>query len=127
MIKLDSTVLQLAPEEVILLTELAEVAKEAKKAAEMLRNAYRFKMGEKKITIWEDCYNAEYLTIDGVWQARYLHQTYDVNCNEKDIYNLFKYEYLYKNKYSDDKMVAQQAEIAAYFRGFLNKTEKKIQ
>lgn len=116
----------LTADEVLVVNGLQKVAEEAKKASELIHKTYRcFGIGEEKIEVWSDEYNAEYLTYDGVWQARYLHQTYDVKCTPDGIFEYFKSEYLVSEGYADDYENEEKAHICKYFRTFLKKTEAK--
>lgn len=115
-------------DEVIIMNELLDVAKEAKEFAKLIRDTYQFPMGEDKITVWSDGHNAEYLTHNGVWQARYLHQSYDVECSEDSIFKYLRAEYLVSHGFckefedgsrtEDDRM----AFISRYFRSFVVRT-----
>lgn len=117
-------------DEIIIMNELLDVAKSAKEAAKLIRDTYQFPMGEDKIELWNDGYNAEYITHSGVWQARYLNQQYDVSCSENSIFEYLKAEYLvshgfckeYEGCYATDE--GEMARIAAYFRSFINKTRQ---
>ena len=80
------------------------------------------------IKVWEDAagYNAEYLTHAGLWQGRYLHQSYDVWCTSDEIFKLLVAEYLVENNYVErysGSEIAENALITGYFRKFVNFTE----
>ena len=109
----------------ILLTELPKLAKEAEAAEKLIKETYSFKIGEDYITVWSDEHNREFITKDGIWQARYLHQSYDVTCTTNGIYKLFKEEYLYEKKYVEGKQYREAPLIAGYFRNFISLTERK--
>ena len=119
--------LNLTPEELVILDDLKELAKDAIEAAKLINEAYTFKIGQDKVVVWEDSYNHEYVTNDGIWQARYLHQTYDVKSTSHEIYKLLKNEYIYRNNHNKDKYYRDQAEIAGYFRTFINKTKERLE
>lgn len=120
----------LTVDEVIIMNELLDVAREAKAFAKLIRDTYQFPMGEDKITVWSDAYNAEYLTHNGVWQARYLHQEYDVDCSEDSIFKYLRAEYLVSHGFSKEyegcytTEEGKMAEIARYFRVFVANTIK---
>lgn len=117
-------------DEIIIMNELLDVAKEAKEAAKLICDTYQFPMREDKITVWSDEHNAEYLTHNGVWQARYLHQQYDVDCSEDSIFKYFKAEYLVSNGFCKEyngcytTEEGDMAKIAGYFRVFVANTLK---
>lgn len=127
MINFDSIVLKLTPEEVLAMTGLAKIAEESIEAIKLISETYSFKMGEDKVVVWSDECNAEYLTIDGIWQARYLHQTYDVTCTVDKVYDLLRKEYLYKEGYIKTKEYEDKKQVAGYFRAFINKTRQKAE
>ena len=119
----------ITPDEVIIFAELQKLAVEAKEAAKLIRETYRyFGIGEEKITVWKDYHNTEYLTYTGVWQARYLHQTYDVECSAEGIFECFKAEFLanyFKNEEFENQEITEKAMICRYFRNFLRTTQEK--
>lgn len=75
---------------------LNEIRLEAAADSAFIHSVMTFKIGEKRKTVWEDSHNAEYLTYEGVWQARYLHQAYDVDCSAVGIFNAYKEAYFDK-------------------------------
>lgn len=117
-------------DEVIIMNELLDVAKSAKEASKLIRDTYQFPMGKDKIELWSDEHNAEYLTKDGVWQARYLHQEYDVDCSENSIFKYLRAEYLVSHGFCKEHEgcyvteEGKMARIAGYFRVFINKTRE---
>ena len=113
----------LTAEDTKTILKLSELRDEAEKAYGIIRNKIKFSIGEDKIEIWNDTNNAEYITHKGVWQARYLHQTYDVTCTVEGIFNVFKEEYLDSLKHSC--MVNNVADSARYFRSFVDGLKKK--
>lgn len=123
-------IMNLTADEIIIVNGLNDVAKEAKEVAKLITCVYTFPMNKDKIRIWGDGYNDEYITHDGVWQARYLHQTYDVKCTEDEIFDYFKAEYLvvngFANKHRDNGTYTEEGEkayICQYFRSSLEKTK----
>lgn len=127
-------IMKLTPDEVIILNELVSVAKEAKEVAELIHSTYShsFGIGEERIEVWNDKYNCEYITQEGVWQARYLHQTYDVKCSVEEIYKYFRAEYLVTNRFveeyeSNGNGYTEEGEmrnICRYFRSFVKRIQK---
>lgn len=97
--------------------QLSKLLTEAKQAVEIVRSYYTFRIGEERVTLWHDNNNGEYLTRDGVWQARYLHQTYDVPCTVDGVFEAFKEA---RGKTHGEVTAAQ------YFRSFINRTKKMI-
>lgn len=124
MINLDSLVLKLSPEEILLLNDLPALVNKAIEDATLINDTYTFKANQESTVVWSDDYNVEYFTREGIWQARYLHQSYDVECTAQAIYELYRDAYLYEKGLTDDKHYSRSKEIANYFRGFVNKTKK---
>lgn len=127
-------IMSLTVDEVLIINGLLSVAKEAKEHAKLIADTYHcFGIGEDKIEIWSDSHNEEYLTHDGIWQARYLHQEYDVSVNENTIFNFYRSEWLVENgyakEYENDRITVdgERAKICRYFRAFVNKTEAAAQ
>ena len=129
-------VLEMKVDEILMVNGLAEVAKEAKESAEIISKAYAkaFGIKEDKIVVWNDAYNAEYLTHDGIWQARYVHQTYDVECTADGIFDYLKADYLIQNGYASPYMEdscylspeGAKQEVVRYFRVFVNRAKELI-
>jgi hypothetical protein len=100
--------------------------------ANLIREKFTFKIGEDKIEVWSDAYNHEYITYDGVWQARYLHQTYDVECSVEGIFNLFRAEYLiskgFASEYEGDGFseAGELNYICRYFRTFVSRNVDNV-
>ena len=99
-----------------------ELLKKAESAVESVIGAYKFDIFQEKITIRNDGNNAEYLTHDGIWQARYLHQRYDVKITVESVFDIFKEEYEHNLK--RDGRVNDKASSASYFRYFVSTCEK---
>lgn len=127
-------IMNLTADEIIIVNGLNDVAKEAKAVSKLISCVYTFPMNKNKIKILEDLYNKEYITHDGVWQARYLNQSYDIKCTEDEIFNYFKAEYLVENGFvkkgsdnDDYKEEVEKANICKYFRAFLKRTKELSQ
>lgn len=122
-------ILNLGCNETIILNDLAVLAKEAKEAELLIAKTYLFPVFKKCIVVWSDDYNAEYITHSGMWQARYLHQSYNVLCKADVIFDYMKADYLIKNKYASETENGIQtdegykAEVYRYFSVFLKKTK----
>jgi hypothetical protein len=99
----------LTAEEIKNILELNRLRAEAEADFGLIKSKIKFKIGEGRVTIWNDGNNAEYVTHDGVWQARYLHQTYDVDCSIEGIFKSYKEAYFNKNTTTS----------AGYFRSFV--------
>lgn len=130
------TIMEMSVDAILLLNGLVDVAREAKEAAELIHEAYKngFGIGEDKIEVWcdRDGYNHEYLTHAGVWQARYLHQTYDVECTADAIFEHYRAEYLinhnFTREYTDgccQSKAGEQKLIASYFRSFVSRIKQQ--
>ena len=121
----------LEPDDIIILNGLLPLAEKAKEAEEMIKEVYVFHMGENKITVWEDECNTEYLTFEGIWQARYINQVYDIECSAETIFEYMKSDYLVKNEiiaseeHSHFTEEGQRAFVFKYFNTFLKRTKKK--
>lgn len=126
-----ASIKKLTCNDTIILNSLVPLAEQAKEAEKQIKETYLFHIGEDKIELWHDDYNHEYLTRDGVWQARFLHQTYDVECTAETIFEYMKAEYFIQNgfteqyegnRYTED---GEKAFIFRYFKSFLKRTEEK--
>lgn len=97
---------------------------DAKSDVAAIVSAYKFKIGEEVITIWDDSNNAEYLTHSGFWKARYLHQSYDVKIDAESVFDVYKEEYLNKKSKSITRNV--KAESASYFKSFADRARSVL-
>ena len=127
-------IMGMTADEIIIINGLQKVAEEAKEHARRIADAYHcFGIGEDVIEVWHDrdCNNYEYLTHDGVWQARYLHQTYDVKVDADTIFDYYRAEWLIENGYAKEfknsylTECGQKKEVCRYFRLFVNKIKVK--
>ena len=120
---------KISPNDVLILNGLIPLAQQAIEAEKLIKETYMFHIGETEIEVWTDQNNYEYITRDGIWQARYLHQEYNVECTADVIFEYFKADFLIKNGYSKEyenscyTEEGKKAEIFRYFIGFLRKTE----
>lgn len=122
--------LNLGAKEIEIIHGLIPIAEKAAKAAEIIHKTYRFAIGEESIVVWSDDYNQELLTHTGFWQARYLHQKYDVRCTKEDIFRHYKAAWLINNGYVSQRNPqgglteeAKLMEVCRYFESFVRKTE----
>ena len=123
-------IMSLNADEILIANGLQAVAAEAKEHSELIHNAYHcFGIGEDKIEVWHDrdFNNFEYLTHNGVWQARYLHQSYDVSVDADTIFDYYRAEWLVENGYVAESENGYYTEycikkhICGYFRSFVRR------
>lgn len=112
----------LTTEDIAKILDYRNLLIDAKMDVEAIRETYKFKIGEEKITIWNDEHNVEYLTHNGVWQARYLHQTYDLPVTVDAVFEAYKE--LYNEQRNPRKLVNNIADGAKYFKSFAQKARK---
>lgn len=112
----------LTPEDIELILKYNELLSEAKNAVKIIKNTCLFHIGEKEITLSDDGNNREYLTFDGIWKARYLHQSYDIPVTIEGIFDVYKAEY--EHKKSKSTQVNNKAASAGYFRTFIKRLQK---
>lgn len=112
----------LTPEDIELILKYNELLSEAKNAVKIIKNTCLFHIGEKEITLSDDGNNREYLTYDGIWKARYLHQSYDIPVTIEGIFDVYKAEY--EHKKSKSTQVNNKAASAGYFRTFIKRLQK---
>lgn len=122
-------IMKMTPDDIIIINGLCNIAKEAKADAKKIADAYHcFGIGETIVEVWHDSdrYNHEYLTHDGTWQARYLHQSYDVQVDAESIFDLYRAEWLIDNGYIDEHdkdgyitTYGRKKEVCRYFRSFV--------
>ena len=77
---------------------------------------------KNRYCLWHDKYNATYLAlIDGewVWQARYLHQTYDVPINTEKIYKMMVAAYEWKKDKDKNGLVNKSQDAIEYFSSYV--------
>ena len=118
----------LTADEVLIVNGLQAVAKEAKEHVALIHKTYNcFGIGKDTIELWHDSYNAEYLTHDGIWQARYLHQQYDVKVDVATVFDYYRAEWLVNNGYVDEYNASYLTDygkkkfICGYFRSFVRR------
>lgn len=114
----------LTPDDIACIEDMQKLLKDATDYANKIKNSFIFRIGEKRKTVWEDTHNAEYLTINGIWQARYLHQTYDVKCDRDSIFDVLREEYIVNHSPFTCK-VNNKAESARYFKSFIKRIDRE--
>lgn len=112
----------LTPEGIGLILKYNELLSEAKNAVKTIKNTCLFHIGEKEITLSDDGNNREYLTFDGIWKARYLHQSYDIPVTIEGVFDVYKAEY--EHRKSKSTSVNKKANSAGYFRSCVRRLQK---
>ena len=86
-------------------------------AEHLIREVYDldFDTSNVRISVWSDGNNVEYLTNDGVWQARYLNRSYDIPCTTEGIFEALKGEYFT----ADTPEVKERIQLCGCFKRFL--------
>lgn len=118
----------LKDQDVARILDYMKLLTEATEAVEVVSKAYKFNMRQEKVTVYRDASNAEYLTHEGVWQARYLHQQYDVCVTVEGVFEVYKAKYERDLERHDTIKVTDKntAESADYFRSFVNRCRLKV-
>ena len=99
----------------------------------MIKKAYTFKMGEDSIKVADDGHNKEFLTHSGVWQARYLHQKYDVQIDAEEIMQMQLAAYAVEKGICPatyEGMNTKEGRLAMtdrYFMAFVRKTRERLE
>lgn len=109
----------LSAEDLRKIKEYQVLLADAENAVKTVVARHKFSLFQDKIVLYNDGNNAEYLTRDGVWQARYLHQKYDVKITVEDIFDVYKEEY--EHKLLNANTVNNKADSAGYFRTFVKR------
>lgn len=112
----------LTPEDIDRILIYSDLLSESKKAVQIIKDTCLFHIGEKEITLSYDGNNRESLTYDGIWKARYLHQSYDVPVTIEGIFDVYKAEYEYRK--SKSTSVNKKANSAGYFRSCVRRLQK---
>jgi len=111
--------------------ELQKFRKEAQRLYNIVVNNQRVPLildDKNRYKLWDDTNNAEYLAfIDGewVWQARYLHQTYDVQINAEKIYKTMVRAYEMEKDITKRGLVNSNKDAISYFTSYVNKLRDK--
>lgn len=111
--------------------ELQKFRKESQRLYNIVVNNQKVPLildDKNRYKLWDDTNNAEYLTlIDGewVWQARYLHQKYDVPINVEKIYKTMVYAYETEKDITKRGLANGNKEAISYFTAYVNKLINK--
>ncbi len=115
---------ELTVDQILLISELVDVAKKAKEAEEIIRKAYAhaFGIGVTEIEVWHDrdFNNFEYLSHDGVWKIRYLNFSCDVSISASELYKYFRAEYMDQHGYKSARDTMKEIQVVRYLYGFLS-------
>ncbi len=126
----------ITPDDIIILVGLLEPAKEAKRLAQMLHQAYPFKPDEMKKVLVDNGVDHEYITRDNTWHYRSKKVKLDVSYTTESIFELLKAEFLvnagYVDRYSNDLMSLTELDIQSkafnylHFKNFVKRTESQL-
>lgn len=122
---------KLTPEEIKVASAMQELYETAQEQEKLIREAYKFEIGQDRICVLKDEHNAEYLTHSGEWQARYVHQEYEVPCTAKAIFELMIADYIVSQGFHancsalEKNMLAEKAQRFGYFWAFIERTKKE--
>lgn len=107
--------------------ELQKFRKESQRLYNIVVNNQKVPLildDKNRYKLWDDTNNAEYLVlIDGewVWQARYLHQKYDVPINVEKIYKIMVCAYEMEKDITRRGFANSSKEAIYYFTSYVNK------
>ena len=122
--------MELTAEDLADIEVLQKLRKEAEKLYRAVVNNQRVPLildDMNRYKLWDDSNNAEYLTLkDGewIWQARYLHQSYDVPINKEKIYRIMVSGYQQRKDKSMIGFTNTYDEAIDYFKSYVSKLEK---
>lgn len=111
--------------------ELQKFRKESQRLYNIVVNNQKVPLildAKNRFKLWDDTNNAEYLMlIDGewVWQARYLHQKYDVPINVEKIYKTMVHAYEMEKDITKRGLANGNKEAISYFTAYVNKLTDK--
>jgi len=124
-------IMSLNADEILIINGLQPVAKEAKEHCNLIHQTFHnFEIGENCTVDYHDSEgnNFEYLAHDGVWQARYSHQSYDVKVDADTIFDYYRAEWLIENGFAEEfksdcclTEYGKKKEVCKYFRSFVKK------
>lgn len=119
-------IMSLNADEILIANGLEAIAKEATEHSKLIHNTYRFGINEQEIELWHDSNNAEYLTYDGMWKARYLHESYDVKVDADSIFDYYRADWLVNNGYATlkDLEYCTKTQACKNFRRFVKRTQE---
>ena len=123
--------MELTAEDLADIEVLQKLRKEAERLYRVIVNNQKVPLildDQNRYKLWDDGDNAEYLALkDGewVWQARYLHQTYDVPINKEKIYRIMVSGYQQRKDESKRRFANTYDEAIDYFKSYVSKLEKQ--
>lgn len=131
-------IMKLSAKEICLLSDLADLAKEAFEAERLIKTHYNsaFGIDNKTIPVYhtESCgeyYGDGYLTIDGTFKYQdnwWGGREYQFNCDADGIYRMLRSCYLRKNNLQNldtDNFECRIEHIDNYFRQFISQLRTK--
>lgn len=104
--------------------ELQKFRKESQRLYDIVVNNQKVPLildDENRYKLWDDTNNAEYLTLingEWVWQARYLHQKYNVPINVEKIYKIMVHAYEMEKKKT---LTNDNKKAINYFTSYVDK------
>lgn len=107
--------------------ELQKFRKESQRLYNIVINNQKVPLildDKNRYKLWGDTYNAEYLALingEWVWQARYLHQKYDVPINVENIYKIMVCAYEMEKDTTKRGFTNGNKEAIGYFTTYVNK------
>lgn len=123
--------MELTAEDLADIEVLQKLRREAEKLYRVVVNNQKVPLildNQNRYKLWDDSNNAEYLALkDGewIWQARYLHQTYDVPINMEKIYRMMVSGYQQRKDESKRGFVNNYDAAIKYFKSYVSKLEKQ--
>ena len=130
-------IMNLKPQELVILGELTKLAMEAQEAAKLIKESYNqaFGIGSREIHVYHtdrfgEYYGDAYLTIYGVWKYHdnwWGGRDWAVNCSADGIYKCYRAGYLKEidSLYMIPENERQLAEVTFYFKDFIEKLKEK--
>lgn len=107
--------------------ELQKFRKESQRLYNIVINNQKVPLildDKNRYKLWDDTNNAEYLALingEWVWQARYLHQKYDVPINVEKIYKIMVCAYEMEKDITKRGFANGNKEAIGYFTAYVNK------
>lgn len=115
---------KISREELMKLSELYSLAQEATEADILIHNVWTFKIGEKAINILRNEEYSMYLSQGNgdLLVKMSSGEIFNIKCNQEDIFEYFRAEFLINNGYDVADEYKEKANICKYLRKFLDKT-----
>ena len=123
--------MELTAEDLADIEVLQKLRKEAERLYRVIVNNQKVPLildDQNRYKLWDDGNNAEYLALkDGewVWQARYVHQTYDVPINLEKIYQTMVNGYKHRKDERKRGLVNNCDDAIKYFKSYVLKLEEQ--